>query len=139
MFEPHGSAPGGRPDITLMFITAVLVAIGLVAVYSSSFVIGLADYGDANYFIKRQAIWAIGGALLFMAALNFDYRVYQRFAVPLAMMTIVALLAVLVIGVNVNGATRWIQFGGITVQPSTGENLLHFRDADGFTVELRGV
>jgi catechol 2,3-dioxygenase-like lactoylglutathione lyase family enzyme len=44
-----------------------------------------------------------------------------------------------VAGFDPRAVARKLGAIGITVQPSTGDNLLHFRDADGFTVELRGV
>ncbi len=40
---------------------------------------------------------------------------------------------------NRQAVTRKLDAAGVMVLPSTGENLLRFRDADGFTVELRGV
>src|SRR5690606_10981484 len=102
----------------LLFMTAVLVTVGLVAVYSASFVIGLADYGDALYFIRRQAIWAVFGGALFLAALNTDYQRYHLLAIPMMGLTIIMLLAVLAVGIAVNGAKAWLSFGGFTLQPS---------------------
>ena len=96
----------------------VLTITGLVAVYSASFVIGLAEFGDSNHYIVRQAAWALVGTVLLFAAARTDYRVYRGMAVPIMVGTIMALLAVLVVGVSGGGAKRWIGAGELTVQPS---------------------
>ncbi len=98
----------------------MLTIVGLVAVYSASFVIALARFGDPRYYIMRQGLWAVGGVVLLIAAMNFDYRHYQNRLISVVIMgsTIVALIAVLVIGANGGGAQRWIAFGPVTIQPS---------------------
>lgn len=96
----------------------MLVIVGLVAVYSASFVIALADYGDANYFITRQAFWAVIGAILLVTAMRTDYHILQKLAVPMMLATLAVLVAVLIIGIDVNGSRRWLGVGGFTVQPA---------------------
>jgi cell division protein FtsW len=108
----------GRPDYTLTAMAAVLVVLGLVAVYSASFVTALAEFGDANYYILRQGMWAVIGTVLLIAAAKTDYRIYQRLAVPIMAATIVALLAVLIMGTHAGGARRWLAIGPFTVQPA---------------------
>ena len=96
----------------------MLTITGLVAVYSASFVIGLARFGDSNHYILRQAIWAVIGTVLLLAAMRTDYRLYRRWAVPIMVVTIGMLLAVLLIGIEGGGAKRWIGAGELTIQPS---------------------
>ena len=96
----------------------MLTITGLVVVYSSSFVIGLARYGDPNYFVIRQAIWAAVGTFLLVAAMRTDYRKLKPLALPIMALTIMSLVAVLVVGVEGGGARRWIGFGELTVQPA---------------------
>ena len=96
----------------------MLTLTGIVMVYSASFVVGLADFGDSRYFVTRQALWATLGALLLTIAVKTDYRRYATFAIPLMGLTIAALLAVLVIGTEVNGAQRWLGFGELGGQPA---------------------
>lgn len=96
----------------------MLTITGLVAVYSSSFVIGLADFGDSNHFIVRQIAWAALGGMLLLATSRTDYRKYRFFAVPLMLGTILALLAVLTIGVQAGGARRWLGGGELGIQPA---------------------
>jgi cell division protein FtsW len=96
----------------------VLTITGLVAVYSASFVIGLAKFHDPNYFIVRQAIWALLGAGLMVAAIRTDYRAYRALSVPIMLGTIATLTAVLVVGVSGGGARRWLGAGEFTIQPA---------------------
>lgn len=96
----------------------MLTITGLVAVYSASFVIGLADFGDSNHFIVRQAVWAGLGTVLLIGAARTDYRKYRQFAVPIMTATIVALLAVIVVGVEGGGARRWLGVGEFSIQPA---------------------
>ena len=66
----------------------------MVAVYSSSFVIALAKFGDPYYFVIRQAIWGAMGVILLIALARTDYRRLRPLAVPIMVLTIGALLAV---------------------------------------------
>ncbi len=91
---------------------------GAVAVYSASFVIGLVSFGDPYYFVTRHIIWAAGGLLLMVAAARTDYRRLRPLAMPIMTATIVALIAVLVVGVSGGGARRWIGVGELTIQPA---------------------
>lgn len=86
--------------------------------YSASFVIGLAKFGDPYYFIIRQGAWAAVGTFLLIAAMRTDYHKLKPLALPIMVLTILALIAVLVIGVEGGGARRWIGFGELTVQPA---------------------
>jgi cell division protein FtsW len=98
-----------------------LVVLGLLMVYSSSFAVGLAAFGDANYFIVRQAMWAAIGVVLMLALMRVDYHWLSAISPLLMLAAIIGLVAVLVpgIGIERNGAARWIGFGPLPpVQPS---------------------
>lgn len=104
----------GSPDYLIAATAGVLVVVGVLAVYSSSFALGILEYGDANYFVLRQVFFGgLGMAAMFML-MKSDYR-HLRVISPLLMLAaIVSLVAVLVpgIGMDRNGATRWIAVGG---------------------------
>lgn len=111
----------GPIDATLLFVTACLVGIGLLAVYNGS---ALKSYflgdGDDLIYFRRQATGAIAGLVALVVATRVDYRLYQRRIYWIAGATIglLALTAIPGIGVTVNGATRWIRLAGITFQPA---------------------
>ncbi len=110
--------PPGHPDYALLALTAVLTIIGLVAVYSASFVIGLARFSDPQHYILRQGPWAVLGGILLLIGMKTPYPLYRKYAVPLMLATLFTLGAVLVVGVEANGAKRWLGAGDFIVQPA---------------------
>jgi len=95
--------------------------LGLVFVYSSSYVFAGVEFDDPNYFIKRQALFGALGLMGMLAMMQFDYQHLQRLSPLLMLGALIGLGAVLVPGVGVesNGALRWIQVGPLPpVQPS---------------------
>ncbi len=109
------------PDYGLFALVAVLVVLGLIAVYSSSYALGYAQYGDPNFFIKRQALAALIGLLGLVAAMNIDYRRLLRLSPLLMLGAVIGLVAALLPGVGVeqNGAARWVAIGPLPpLQPS---------------------
>ena len=106
------------PDYTLLTLIALLTITGLVAVYSASFVIGLAQFSDSSHFIIRQTMWAVLGGALLVAAMRFDYHILRRLAVPLMALTLMLLLFTLIVGTEAGGAQRWLTFGGFSLQPA---------------------
>ena len=109
------------PDYGLMTAVLVLLIVGLIFVYSSSYVLADLEYGDPNYFIKRQVMFAVLGLMGLVIAMQIDYRYLRRLSPLLMLGALVALGAVLLpgFGVEANGAQRWIQVGSLPpLQPS---------------------
>ena len=106
-----------RRTISLFIaIVLILVTLGVLILASAS----SAKYDDASYFVKRQLIWL---ALAFCAAAvaaRFDYRHYQKLAIPVAAVSVLLLILVRIPGIGsmINGSWRWIRIGPITIQPS---------------------
>lgn len=98
-----------------------LTLFGLVMVLSASSVSSLHEYRQSPFFqFKRQALWAAGGAVAFLATSRLDYRIVQRFAGWLMTLSLVLLVLLLVpgVGITANGSTRWLGVGPLTVQPA---------------------
>lgn len=109
----------GKPDYAILVTALALVVVGLIFVYSSSFAIGLAAYGDTNYFVIRQALSAILGLVLMYGLMRFDYHNLRFFSPALMIVAVLGLAAVLVIGDEAYGARRWINIGSLPpIQPS---------------------
>src|SRR5438046_9669774 len=103
----------------LFSATAGLALFGVVMVYSASAVIALQENHSQFHYVVKQAVWTlIGFAAMFMA-MRFDYQRLNRWWIVygLLLLTIVLLLAVFAFS-PVNGARRWIKFGGFSAQPS---------------------
>lgn len=100
-------------------IVLVLVVLGSINVFSSSFVIAEADYGTPYFFLKKHAIFAFVGGIIFVAIAFFiDYHKWRNWMPLILGGTVVALLLVLLIGPPVNGARRWLPLGPIQMQPA---------------------
>ncbi len=116
----HESTEKTSYDFFLIFSTLLLVAIGLVSVYSASSIISEHYYGDSFLFLKHQAVNILIGITALIFASRIPYRWYRKITYPFLGTCIVALVLVLVpgIGKRVHGATRWISFGPVTFQVS---------------------
>ncbi len=109
---------GDRNAIFMLVLVATLVIVGLGAVMSASSVVAFRETGDKLFYFKRQVIWTAAGVVALLVASRVPYQVYRRLAFPIYAVSLAGLVAVLAIGVSRNGATRWIEVGGLTVQPS---------------------
>jgi len=104
----------------LLVAAAMLVIAGLLAVYSSSFSVGYHLYDDANYFLARQAVFALIGVGVMVFFMRMDYNRLRALSVPMLGAALAGLILVLIpgIGGERNGASRWLEFGPVSVQPS---------------------
>ena len=104
----------------LLAIISSLILLGLVMVLSASSVVALDDYGSSWYVVTRQALWLVVGIVACVVVLRVDYHRWRAMAVPALFTTGVLLALVLVPGVGreVNGASRWLGYGPVSVQPS---------------------
>ena len=105
-------------DYSLIFIILVLLAFGLVLLYSTSSYIGIVRYGDSAYFLKRQLAFTIGGLALMAGISYVPYRWWRYLAVPAFLISVGLIVLLTRYGREVNGATRWLDFKFISMQPS---------------------
>lgn len=110
----------GVYDYNLLMIVTILLAIGIVMVFSASSVSAYFRMGDPYYFLKRQLLWGALGYVVMIFFMNYDYWKLKKFSNITLLITICLLVAVLIpgIGIEINEAKRWIGFGGLTIQPS---------------------
>jgi cell division protein FtsW len=102
----------------LILVTLALVAFGMVMVYSATSASAAIGGGNPMYYLKRQGIYALVGLGLLLLARRWNYRALRNLAPGLVLGSLLLLLVALVGGQSVNGARRWIHFGGTTFQPS---------------------
>jgi rod shape determining protein RodA len=67
---------------------------------------------------KMQIVWIFVGTVVYLAVSFVDYDIFMKYGHWLYVLTIVLLLAVFAVGVERDGATRWINFGLFSFQPS---------------------
>ena len=109
---------------TLIIIMLILMGLSIAMIASVSFPRGLKEYNNHYYFLIRQIIWLVAGSILFIFTANFEYTKYKKIRKLLYLIGFLMLLAVLGIGKNVNGATRWIAIGQFSIQPSEFAKLI---------------
>ena len=106
-------------DFTLLIVILVLLALGLIMVLSASSPKSLSDYGTSYHFFIRQLIFALLGLAAMLVISKIDYRFYQKFYKIAWIVSVVLLVLVLLIGTEVNEATRWIKITeSFSFQPS---------------------
>ena len=106
-----------RKTISLFIaIVLILVTLGILILASAS----SAKYTDPGYFVKRQLIWLVLSFFAACVAARFDYRLYKKLAIPLAVVSVLLLVLVRIpgIGHEINGSWRWLRIGPMTLQPS---------------------
>ena len=109
------------PDYGLLICCLVLVFLGSIFVYSSSYVFADLEYGDSLHFIKRQLIFCAIGIVGMLLVMRLDYQYLKYWSPFFMLLTLSALVAILVpnFGVESNGALRWLKIGPLPpIQPS---------------------
>ncbi len=107
-----------RGDRWLILVPLALTALGVVMVYSSSAILGITRFQDPNYFLSKQLFRALLGVAVLFAASRIDLRRLEAFA-PLLLAIAAGLLVLVVLSGHMsNGATRWLRFGFLTLQPT---------------------
>ncbi|ENX59248.1 MULTISPECIES: putative lipid II flippase FtsW [Acinetobacter] len=102
----------------LIFCVISLLCFGSVMVASASMPYAEYIHESPFYFLIRHGISIVVAALVAFLTYRVSLNLWFKNAFPLWLITIVLLLAVLVVGSEVNGAHRWIKVGGFTLQPT---------------------
>ncbi|MGD0091988.1 MAG: putative lipid II flippase FtsW [Planctomycetota bacterium] len=140
----------------ILLITGALLSLGLVMVYSASFVMAEKKFGSPTHFLERHAVYFLAGCLALAVTSVWDYHRLARHWHWYIGLAVVLLGTVLVpgLGAVINGARRWFAIRDLTFQPSeaakvllilglpgwivsTGEKITSFRE--GFVPAAAGV
>ena len=107
-------------DFWLIGAICILSIFGIICIGSATHI----NLGaDPDNFYKQMIWFVIGLALMIIASL-VDYEALSQFYILFYLLNILLLVAVLFLGTNANGATRWIAIGSINVQPSEFAKLI---------------
>ncbi len=109
-------------DYSLLFIVLFLLGFGMIMIYSASSYEAFQEFGDAAYYLKRQALATALGLVAMIVVANIPYHFWERFA--LLGYVVSAILIVLVmtpLGIESHGARRWLKFPGIPMQIQPAE------------------
>ncbi len=115
--------PTGKIDAPFTALLLLLLATGLVCLFSASYAVGYHDHGgNSMYFVMRQAFFAAFGLAAMYVASIIDYHKWVIWGLPVFLLSVVLLASIKIvpsIWVTINDATRWIGVGDtLTFQPS---------------------
>jgi cell division protein FtsW len=106
-------------DTILAAAVVTVLGFGLVMVYSASAFDATVRFGDAQHYLKRQAVYAFGALVVMWLVSRFDYRRIRPFTYPLLLGTIGMLVATVIgLGHRAGNAYRWLAVGPVHIQPS---------------------
>jgi len=107
-------------DLMTLVIYFSMIALGWLMVYT----VGYDEERtfaetvfDLSTSIGKQSLWVGVSVVLLIAVIAIDWNFWRTFAYPIYAIAMLSLLAVLVIGLEVNGATSWFKIGPFTLQP----------------------
>jgi cell division protein FtsW len=106
-----------RPDYLLVTLVLILMALGIVMVYSASAILALDRVGSTTFFAKKQAVWTIISLGVLFLLTRIDYHRLQRISPVLLVGSFILLILVLLVPPT-RGASRWIRLGPVAFQPS---------------------
>lgn len=108
-----------KVDIPLLLITIVLIAFGLIMVFSSSSITSVLSYNQTPYyFFEKQLIVVILGFLASLVIVNFPTKNYGVLSKLCIVLTIIILISLKTYGTVTNNAKSWFRIFGFSVQPS---------------------
>ena len=105
----------------LLLVIFALYGIGLVQVYSSSYIFAVDIYNDGLFFFKRQLLFTLVSILALFTVASLPSRVVRQWGWVMWILSVGLLILTFVpgLGVHVGGASRWIQLPlGVRFEPS---------------------
>lgn len=110
-------AVGMGIDMPFLLIVLVLLAIGILMMFSASYPIALAETGNSYYYLGRQLLFACIGIAFMALASFFNYHWFYRLAYIIGGVAVFLLIVVLFMPSS-TGIQRWIDLGIVDLQPS---------------------
>ena len=110
----------GKIDIAFLSIVLILLTIGLIMLFSASYVYSYTYYDNSYLFIFQQAKYAVLGLVLMFITSHIDYHFYRKFTwiiflISVALLGVLLALPPMVSGMDVK---RWFAIGSFSFQPS---------------------
>lgn len=108
----------GSFDMPFLILLLLILSVGLICMFSASFVYAYYNDGDSYFYIKKQIIFALIGVVAMLVCSCIDYHFWHKMALPLMAVSLILLVIVLILPTQ-SGINRWIRLPGIgQFQPS---------------------
>ncbi len=105
-------------SILILFLTIILILIGLVVVLTASSSISAIKYGDSFYMFKLHLTRVLWSVPVFLIALLLPYDFYKYISKYLIIFIFLLLILTLFVAAERKGASRWISIMGFQFQPT---------------------
>ena len=115
----HKRAPAFGYDWPLLIATLLLISFGLIMLYSASSYISLSDYGYSYFYARKQLFVSLFGLLVMVFVSALPLKFWKAISIPAFILGLFLIFLVTTsLGVESNGAKRWLDIGGVSVQPA---------------------
>lgn len=115
-----GSKPllDGSYDRSLLWVVILMSAFSLLMIYSASIVEAVHETGSSWHYVRRQVGFLAVGVLAGLTAFAANMQRWRLHSKKFLLFSLFLLGLVLVVGRDINGATRWINLGPVNLQPT---------------------
>lgn len=147
----HPKKGRGYLDPCLLIILGILLAAGLIILYSATRYIDAKEHpGQPFYTITRQAVFLLAAFFTMLVVARTDYHKLLKLAFPGFLLSIALGILVLFFGKEVNGQKRWFAVGPISFQPAEFAKLMlifmltsffhkHYRESERWSLIIKAV
>lgn len=105
-------------DMPFLTLVMLVLAVGLICMFSASYAYAHYYDGDSYFYIKKQLIFAVIGIAIMLIVSCIDYHILHHFAIPIMVVSVAMLVLVLFLPAS-DGIHRWVRLpGGFQFQPS---------------------
>lgn len=110
----------GKMDLTFLILLLIILTVGLVMLFSASYIFADTYYGNSYHFITKQAGFAVAGVIVMLFMSKVDYHILRKFTIPFYLVMVGFLVVMLILPPMVQGTSvkRWFSLGPINFQPS---------------------
>lgn len=105
-------------DYSLLFLIIFLLCFGLVMLYSTSSYYGSTRFGDAAYYLKKQLFATSLGVVAMIIVSRIPYQFWMKLSTLAYLVALILCTAVIFLGREAKGQSRWLQLGPLSFQPS---------------------
>ena len=107
-------------EVQLWVEVSLLIAFGLIMIYSASSIPALTRFADPNHYLKRQLFYVALGIPIICIVSRTSYRSYKEYSglMLLGMIALLVLVLIPGVGEKYNNARRWFGVGSLHLQPA---------------------